>query len=149
VGHVPIGQAPQAIAYVPRAVPGGGGAANLQPLGVAGDTAKLALGANGEALTAVTLFDQGLTQILQAAVTGLKPKQAYQLVLAPNEDGSGESEPLADFVANPAGSAIVNAVGPIRQIVAADTAPATRRWLAIRERAADGRGRIVQVQQRP
>ena len=31
--------------------------------------------------------------------------------------GEGALEPLAAFMTNPAGSAIVNAVGPIRQIV--------------------------------
>jgi YVTN family beta-propeller protein len=62
VGTVPIGQAPQAIAYVPNAVPSGDGRQNLQPLGVAGQAAKLRLGSNGNALTTVTLFDQGLSR---------------------------------------------------------------------------------------
>src|SRR6202035_3345073 len=33
----PIGQAPQAITYVPNAVPEGGGMQGLQPLGIAGE----------------------------------------------------------------------------------------------------------------
>jgi hypothetical protein len=37
----------------------------------------------------VTLFDQGLTQVIQAAVTGLVPKQSYVLALAEGADGSG------------------------------------------------------------
>jgi len=41
----PIGQAPQAIVYVPNAVPDGDGKQDLQPLGVAGQAAHLALGA--------------------------------------------------------------------------------------------------------
>jgi YVTN family beta-propeller protein len=41
----PVGQAPQAIAYVPNAVPDGDGKQDLQPLGVAGQAAHLALGA--------------------------------------------------------------------------------------------------------
>jgi hypothetical protein len=36
-----------------------------------------------EALTSVSLFDQGLAQVLQAAVTGLEPKQPYVLSLPP------------------------------------------------------------------
>lgn len=146
VGTVPIGQAPQAIGYVANAVPEGDGLQNLQPLGVAGQTTKLALGMGGKAVTSVTLFDQGLIQILQASATGLMPKHPYQLVLAANADGSGDVQPLANFMTNPAGSAIVNATGPIRQVVRAD-APAGRRWLAIREGTADAPGMIVQVQQ--
>jgi len=146
VGTVPIGQAPQAIGYVANAVPEGDGLQNLQPLGVAGQTTKLALGMGGKAVTGVTLFDQGLIQILQASATGLMPKHPYQLVLAANADGTGDVQPLANFMTNPAGSAIVNASGPIRQVVQAD-APSGRRWLAIREGTAAAPGMIVQVQQ--
>lgn len=146
VGTVPIGQAPQAIGYVPNAVPQGYGLQNLQPLGVAGQTTKLALGIGGKSLTGITLFDQGLIQILQASATGLMPKHPYQLVLVANADGTGDVQPLANFMTNPAGSAIVNASGPIRQVVQAD-APSDRRWLAIREGTSDAPGTIVQVQQ--
>jgi YVTN family beta-propeller protein len=145
VGTVPIGQAPQAIGYVANAVPEGDGGANLQPLGVAGEAAKLILGARGKPLTTIALFDQGLTQILQASVVGLTPKHPYQLVLATNADGSGSIEPLANFMTNPAGSAIVNAAGPIRQIVQGG-GPVPRRYLAIREGTAAAPGPIVQVQ---
>src|SRR5450631_3314941 len=41
----PVGQAPQAITYVPNAVPEGDGMQGLQPLGVAGQTAHLLLAA--------------------------------------------------------------------------------------------------------
>jgi YVTN family beta-propeller protein len=146
VGNVPIGQAPQAIGYVANAVPGGAGLQNLQPLALAGNDAKLTLGAQGKPLTTVALFDQGLTQILQASVTGLTPKHSYQLVLADNADGTGAVEPLASFMTNPAGSAIVNAVGPIRQIVQGN-GPVPRRYLAIREGAVATAGPVVQVQQ--
>jgi YVTN family beta-propeller protein len=146
VGNVPIGQAPQAIGFVANAVPEGDGSQNLQPLGNAGAATKLALGAGGRALTTVTLFDQGLTQILQASVTGLTPRLPYQLVLTSNANGTGSAEPIANFTANPAGSAIVNAAGPIKQVVQ-DGGPVPRRYLAIREGAATTAGRIVQVQQ--
>src|SRR4029079_9330001 len=120
IGNVPIGQAPQAIGYVPNAVPQGNGAQNLQPLAAASGEAKVTLGAGGKALTSVALFDQGLTQILQAVVIGLLPKHPYPLVFVANADGTGLVEPLASFTTNPAGSAIVNAVGPVRQIVLGD-----------------------------
>jgi hypothetical protein len=80
--------------------------------------------------TSVTLFDQGLTQVIQAAVTGLVPKQSYVLALAEGADGSGMLQPLAVFVTNPAGSAIVNAIGPIRTIVQGG-GPEKRRYLVI------------------
>jgi YVTN family beta-propeller protein len=147
VATVPIGQAPQAIGYVPNAVPEGDGTQNLQPLAVAAGDTKVMLGAAGKPLTTVALFDQGLIQILQAAVVGLLPKHPYQLVLSANPDGSGTVEPLASFTTNPTGSAVVNATGPIRQIVQGD-AFAARRYLAIREGAANAPGAIVQVQQR-
>jgi YVTN family beta-propeller protein len=146
VGTVPIGQAPQAIAYVANAVPEGGGLQNLQPLGMAGQATKLALGMGGKTMTGVTLFDQGLIQILQASVTGLMPNHPYQLVLAIHAAGTGDVQPLASFMTNPTGAAIVNASGPIRQVVQAD-APSGRRWLAIREGTADAPGAIVQLQQ--
>lgn len=146
IKNVPIGQAPQAIAYVANAVPSGDGLQNLQPLGPSGESTKLILGADGRPLTTVALFDQGLTQILQASVTGLTPKHPYQLILAANRDGTGAAQPIADFMTNPAGSAIVNATGPIRQIVQGDE-PALRRYLVIREGPGGTPGRVVQIQQ--
>src|SRR5262249_26440482 len=78
VAEVPVGQAPQAIVYVPNAVPQGDGKANLQPLGVAAQATHLLLRTVGPSSgpsqqTSVSLFDQGLTQVLQAAVAGLEP----------------------------------------------------------------------------
>lgn len=150
IGTVPIGQAPQAIAYVPNAVPQGDGTANLQPLGTAGKAVHLLLSAPGagNAPTSVTLFDQGLIQVLQGSVTGLQPKHPYVLALANAADGSGALEPLATFMTNPAGSAIVNASGPIRQVVEGETA-STRRWLVVAESQGGAPGMVVQVQQNP
>src|ERR1700751_860706 len=130
IANVPIGQAPQAIAYVPNAAPNPDDRQNLQPLGVAGQVSHLTLAAkdakDGEAPTSVLLFDQGLIQVLQASVTGLTPKQKYVLALADQANGTGSLQPLAAFMTNPAGSAIVNATGPIRQIVNAPATPERR-----------------------
>jgi hypothetical protein len=92
------------------------------------------------------LFDQGLTQMLQAAVTGLEPRKPYVLALAQNADGSGPLEPLASFMTNPAGAAIVNAVGPIRQFVAGE-GPSPKRYLLIVSGTPATPGPPVQVQQ--
>ena len=146
IGQIPIGQAPQAIAYVPNAVPEGDGMQNLQPLGVAGHSANLALAPAGKkAATNVTLFDQGLIQVVQAAATGLEPKKPYVLALSRRHDGQGKLEPLAAFMTNPAGSAIVNAAGPIRQIVQSET-KSERRYLVIAPGNAENVGTPVQVQ---
>jgi YVTN family beta-propeller protein len=155
IATVPVGQAPQAVTYVPNAVPDGDGTQNLQQLGVAGQTTHLAMkvvgGAAADAAnppTTVALFDQGLLQVLQASVTGLTPKQPYVLALADNADGSGNIEPLTMFMTNPAGSAIVNAIGQIRQIVAPDAqAPNDkRRYLIIAPQVSGKPGTPVQVQ---
>ena len=47
IATVPIGQAPQAVVYVPNAVPDGAGTEGLQPLGVAGQAAHFTHGAGG------------------------------------------------------------------------------------------------------
>ncbi|HVM78496.1 MAG TPA: YncE family protein [Stellaceae bacterium] len=150
IANIPIGQAPQAIAYVPEAVPEGAGTENLQPLGIGGAAAHLALappgGEQGPAPTSVTLFDQGLLQVLQAAVTRLEPSQPYVLALAAQPDGGGHLEPLAAFTTSPAGAAIVNAVGPIRQIVQAKAAKPDRRYLVIAPGRPGELGTPVQIQ---
>src|SRR3979411_1342358 len=79
----PVGQAPQAITYIPNAVPEGDGTQGLQQLDIAGRVTHLELGAveghktvgtvgsvagsEDKAPTSVSLFDQGLTQIFQAS----------------------------------------------------------------------------------
>jgi YVTN family beta-propeller protein len=154
VATVPVGQAPQAIAYVPEAVPQGeAGTQGLQPLGVAGQAAHLALWSvkddhpltPASAPTSVTLFDQGLLQVVQAAATGLVPRTPYLLSLADKPDGSGVLEPLAAFTTNPAGAAIVNAIGPIRQVVQGGVDD-RRRYLVISPQVSGKPGAAVQVQ---
>lgn len=149
VATVPIGQAPQAVNYVPGAVPEGDGKANLQPLGVAGKTAHLSLTKDGTAAslapTSVSLFDQGLVQVLQASVTGLVPVKPHVLALAETPEGQGQLQPLAAFMTNPAGAAIVNTVGPIRQIVR-ESSGGERRYLVITEGTPAQLGTVVQRQ---
>jgi YVTN family beta-propeller protein len=150
IASIPIGQAPQEIAYVPGAAPDPDDRQNLQDLGVAGLVAHLALAPKADQpgskpSTSVSLFDQGLTQVLQASVIGLEPKQKYVLALAEEPDGKGPLQPLAAFMTNPAGAAIVNAVGPIRQIVQ-NSAPSERRYLVIATGDAANVGEAVQVQ---
>jgi Bacterial TniB protein len=60
-------------------------------------------------------------------------------------DGAGALQALATFSTNPAGAAIVNAVGPIRQIVHGD-ARAARRYLVIVAGYASQPGSLVRLQ---
>ena len=170
IATIPIGQAPQAVTYVPDAVPGMSATGNeamsvmvgrmepaaaggLQPLGIAGQAAHFVMVSTGGAAapegarapTSVTLFDQGLLQVLQASATGLEPRHPYILALAARTDGGGSLEPLASFTTNPAGSAIVNALGPIRQVVQGDAA-APRRYLVIAPGTMTEFGKPVQIQ---
>ena len=150
IANIPIGQAPQAIAYVPDAAPNPDDRENLQALGIAGQVAHLTLAAKdstkgGQAPTSVSLFDQGLIQVLEASVTGLTPKEKYVLALSEHADGSGTLQPLAAFMANPAGSAIVNAVGQIRQLVD-PSAKAEQRYLVIAPGDMTTQGAPVQVE---
>ena len=101
--------------------------------------------AGAKAPTSVSLYDQGLVQVLEASVTGLEPKQPYVLAFSERADGGGKLELLEGFMTNPAGSAIVNAIGPIRQIVeGAENAP--RRYLVIASGSMTRQGKPVQVQ---
>lgn len=102
----------------------------------------------GKSSTSVSLFDQGLTQVLQAAVSGLEAGKPYLLALTSRADGTGEIEPIARFMTNPAGAQIVNAVGPIRQIVdPASAGSGERRYLTVMSVENEEAGPPVQVQQ--
>ncbi len=147
IATIPIGQGPQGVAYVPGAVPDGPGTQNLVPLGMAANSVQLSLGVpGGKAATQVTLFDQGLVQVLQAGATGLESRKPYVLALSSEAAGGGTLQPLAAFMTNPAGAAVVNAIGPIRQLVQTDAGSA-RRWLVIGPGTPAAPGAAVQVQQ--
>jgi YVTN family beta-propeller protein len=152
VASSPIGQAPQAVAYVSNAVPEGEGLGGLQPPGIAAGVTHLSLRsvtdpAEARHPSSVSLFDQGLTQVVEAAVSGLKPGAPYVLALSTREDGAGVLQPLSAFIANPAGAAIVNAVGPVRQLLQQSQA-APRQYLAVVAGTPGHLGPPVQVQVR-
>lgn len=84
-------------------------------------------------------------QILEAAVTGLEPGKPCLLALAIERSGAGVLEPLQGFMTNPAGAAVVNAVGPIRQLVHGEDQN-RRRYLVIVSGTAVNHGAIAQLQ---
>jgi YVTN family beta-propeller protein len=148
---IATGQSPQGMAYIPNAVPAGAGSGNLAPLGAAGEAVHLTLGQVGsqQASTTVTVNNQGLVDLVQAAVTGLQAKQAYVLALSRRADGSGPLEPIAKFTGNPAGAAIVQTLGPLRQAVDSRVKGGAdeRRFLVIATTTDSGApGAVVQVQ---
>ncbi|MBU4039118.1 MAG: hypothetical protein KKG27_05095, partial [Alphaproteobacteria bacterium] len=67
------------------------------------------------------------------------------LALADTPGGAGALQPLAAFTTNPAGAAIVNALGPIRQQVQSGPDGA-RRYLVVAPGTPDAPGAPVQVQ---
>jgi len=83
--------------------------------------------------------------VLEAAVSGLEPGAPYVLALSDHPNGSGAPQALAAFKANPAGAAIVNAVGPIRQIVQSDAAT-PRRYLVIVHGTPEAPGAPAQIE---
>ena len=89
--------------------------------------------------------NQGLIDLLEAAVTGLEAKKPYLLALVNNADGSGLLEPVAKFMTNPAGAAIVVTVGPLRRVVQSNV-DSQRRFLVIVPLNEDKPGVPVQVQ---
>ncbi|PKR53628.1 YncE family protein [Thalassospira marina] len=148
VATIPIGQAPQAVNYVPGAVTSGDGTANLQALGETDHAVQFVLhpvGNASEQPTSVSLFDQGLTQVVQASVSGLEAKKDYVLALSNKADGSGPLQAIASFKANPAGAGIVNALGPIRQLVQGEEGVA-KRYLVVASGTLGNIGKPVQIQ---
>ena len=81
--------------------------------------------------------------MLETSVTGLEPGKPYVLALA-NEasSGGGALQPLQGFMTNPAGAAVVTAIGPIRQLVRGDD-KVPRRYLVIAPGMVDGPGAPV------
>ncbi len=147
VATIGSGQSPQGMVYIPNAVPSGEGTENLSPIGISGEAVHLTLVSvgTGKAETTVAVNNQGLVDLLQAAVTGLEAKKPYLLALVNNADGSGPLEPLANFMTNPSGAAIVVAVGPLRRAVEGNES-SPRRFLVIAPMNEDKPGAPVQVQ---
>ena len=122
IATVPIGQTPQAVVYVPDAVPAGPGRGGLMPLGQAGQAIHLTLGppagVSGPARASVAVNSLGLVDLLEIAASGLVPGKEYQLALVDSPTAPyGSRVPLANFKANASGAQVAQAIGPLRQAV--------------------------------
>jgi len=123
---IPIGQQPQALVYVPEAVPTGDGTSNLTPLADAGKAAHLLLtaaeGSGSSAHATVSVNSLGSIDLLQMAVSDLKPGQMYRLWLTTSQAPPyRQKQELATFKTNLAGAQIVQTVGPFRQVLTSES----------------------------
>jgi len=155
IANIPIGQTPQALVYVPNAVPVGSASGNLSALAQAGDTARLHLQAAGTALpkanASVAVNSLGLIDLIQIAAVGLAPSSQYQVYLAELDHAPfGRLEPLAILRTNPDGGGIVQTVGPLKSLsagTATDAAMGSRRFLVVTELSDPSR--VILQQTRP
>lgn len=112
VARVPVGQAPQALVFVPDAAGSGDPRANLTPRPSGPDTVYIALkppqGTDGTGF--VVSRNLGLVDILEVTVSKLKPDTVYSVFL------EGRSEPVAALKTNPKGMGNVSAVGATREV---------------------------------
>jgi len=123
---IPIGQQPQALVYVPEAVPTGDGTTNLTPLADSGKAAHLALiapeSSGSPAHATVSVNSLGPLDLLQMAVSGLKAGQMYRLLLVTGRTPPyGEKQELARFKTNLAGAQVVQTVGPFREVLTSNS----------------------------
>ena len=111
IARVPVGQAPQALVFVPEAVAEGDGKANLAPRPRAAENVNITLKANsGSGKGFIVARNLGLVDILEINVFELKPETDYRVYL------DNQKEPVAALKTNPKGMAAVATVGPIREL---------------------------------
>jgi hypothetical protein len=137
ITEIPIGQTTQALVYVPNAVPSGDGTANLMPLGVAGNTARLQLVATSSSLPnaqgSAAVNSLGLLDLVQITAAGLMPRTQYDVYLAEhNQAPFGKLVPLAVLVTNPDAAGSVQTIGPLKTL-APGAGAAPSRFLIVTE----------------
>jgi YVTN family beta-propeller protein len=143
IASIPVGQQPQALVYVPEAVPKGEGTANLSQLGSSGAALHLTLtspdrgGDSPQGTVSVNAL--GALDLLQAAVSGLKPQRKYTLWLCNSRTTPFEQkEALVTFQPNLAGAQIAQAIGPFRsQVSSVNESPERQRFLMVAEFESD------------
>jgi YVTN family beta-propeller protein len=110
IARAAVGQAPQALVYVPKAVPGGDGLANLTPRANS-EPLNIALKAvAGEAKGFLVSRNLGVVDALEVSLFKLKPQTVYSVYV------SGQKTPVAVFKTNPMGTANGTAIGPMREV---------------------------------
>ncbi|KQT83128.1 hypothetical protein [Aurantimonas sp. Leaf443] len=112
VAEIPIGQAPQALVFVPGAVPEGAGTENLMPLKAGPENLTLSLkapeGADGSGM--VVSRNLGLVDTIDVSVAKLKPMTEYGVFF------EGQDEPVVVLKTNDKGAGMASSIGPVRTI---------------------------------
>ncbi|MBB3999702.1 YncE family protein [Aureimonas pseudogalii] len=112
VAEIPIGQAPQALVFVPGAVPEGAGTENLVPLKAGPENLTLSLkapeGADGSGM--VVSRNLGLVDTIDVSVAKLKPMTEYGVFF------EGQTEPVVVLKTNDKGVGMASSIGPVRTI---------------------------------
>jgi len=118
IAHIPSGQAPQALIYVPDAVVGGDGRQNLEPRKDMPENITLMLkpAENMEGSGMIVSRNLGLIDIVDVSVSKLKPDTTYTLLF------EGQPEPIVAFKTDAKGAAMASATSPTRAIVNAGEA---------------------------
>lgn len=124
IATIPAGQTSQALVYVPNAVPAGAGTDNLVPLGQVANVVKLQLKAVSvadnlpKASATVGVNSLGVLDLLQIAVSGLRPKTQYTLLLSDTDvPPFKDLLPLATFTTWQDGGGVAQAIGPLKKVV--------------------------------
>jgi len=145
IATIPVGQLPQALVYVSGATSSDAGTVNLRPLGEAARALHLELVPptnSSPAHASVSVNSLGPIDNLQIAATGLKPGEAYQLVLL----GDGPDQILLQFTAGVGGVAIAQTLGPLKRL---DHTQAKSSHLSLQARLASEMGNSVILSQTP
>jgi YVTN family beta-propeller protein len=111
IARAPVGQAPQALIYVSKAVPEGDGTANLAARANS-DPINITLSpVSDDAKGFVVARNLGVIDSLEVSLFKLKPQTVYSVYV------SNQKTPVAVFKTNPMGSANGAAIGPLRDAV--------------------------------
>ena len=112
VAHMAVGQAPQALIYVPGAAPAGSSVEKLTALKKGPENLTLNLKApnGGMGVGQVVARNLGLIDIIEVSVAKLKPDTAYSVFV------DGAAHPVLAFRTNEKGAAMASATGPVRSI---------------------------------
>lgn len=112
MARIPVGQAPQALVFVPDSAGGGDPRANLTPRPSRPENVNISLkpAQGSEGTGFVVSRNLGLVDILEVNVSKLKPDTVYSIFL------EGRSVPVAVLKTNSKGMGTVSATGPTREV---------------------------------
>jgi YVTN family beta-propeller protein len=146
IAEIPMGQSPQALVYVPNAVPSGAGLEGLVPLASQRRAVRLDLvttSTTGRGRGTVDVRALGPIDGVDVSVTGLEPGATYTLYITGRaNDGSRSDWPLATIVTDGSGNApLVEAVSAARLPIAGGALGAGYRLVLVK--GSDPGGPIV------